>query len=392
MLTRNSDWEILTPNGWKDFHSIQKTKKEEYISLIFDNGEKIKCSTTHPFSFEGKAITAQNLSVGNFGIIEKETIKEKIILYDPIDVSDGHLYYSNGLISHNTEFLGSGNTLISGSKLRLLTFQRPISSQNNLDVYQEPIVDTITDAMGITIRSPHKYVLCADTAQGKQLDYSAFVVMDVTESPYKLVAKYRSNVVSTILFPDIIYDVARRYNDAWVLVEINDSREVTQSLHYELEYENILTCTTKGRAGQILSAGFTKNPQLGVKMSTPVKKIGCATLKSLVETDRIKFVDYDIVAEFASFVQVNKSYAADPDTDAHDDLIMCLVIFAWLVQQKYFKELVESDLRSRMKDEFESQMEHDMLPFGFIINGLEDVEPEVVGGDVWFPVQSITNW
>lgn len=294
---------------------------------------------------------------------------------------------------YGTEFLGSSETLISGTKLRLLSFNRPMSSQNGLDVYQDPIVDTITDDAGLTIRSPHKYVLCCDTAQGKQLDYSAFVVIDVTEVPYKLVAKYRSNIVSTILFPDIIYDIARKYNNAHVLIEINDGRDVANTLQFELEYENILTCTTKGRAGQILSPGFNKNPQFGLKMTPPVKKLGCANLKTLVETDKLVFVDFDIISELSTFIsQGNGKYAADEDSGAHDDLVMCLVIFAWLIQQKYFKELNDSDLRSRMLDEFESQMEHDMVPFGFIVLGNEDLEPEVASGDVWYPVNTIVNW
>ncbi len=293
---------------------------------------------------------------------------------------------------YGTEFLGSDDTLISGSKLRQLSFSRPITSQAGLDIFQEPIVDTITDDMGLTTRVPHKYVLCADTAQGKELDYSALIVVDVTEIPYKIVAKYKNNTISTIIFPDVIYDVARRYNNAYVLIEINDGRDVAQGLHYDLEYENILTCTTKGRAGQILSSGYSKNPQFGLKMTTPVKKIGCANLKSLIEMDKLLLIDADIIAELATFVRQGNTFKADLETGAHDDLVMCMVIFSWLVQQKYFKELLESDIRSRMRDEMESQLIHDMLPFGIISDGREEQEPEVIAGDVWYNVESIWNW
>ena len=290
------------------------------------------------------------------------------------------------------EFLGNAGTLISGSKLRLLSFKRPTTSQNGLDVYQEPIVDTITDNMGLTTRVPHKYVLCADTAQGKELDYSAFIIVDVTEIPYKIVAKYKNNMISTIIFPDVIYDVARRYNNAYVMIEINDGRDVAQGLHFDLEYENILTCTTKGRAGQILSAGFSKNPQFGLKMTAPVKKIGCMNLKTLIETDKLLLIDADIISELSTFVRQGNTFKADLESGAHDDLVMCMVIFSWLIQQKYFKELLESDMRSRMRDEMEAQIIHDMVPFGFIIDGREDLEPELIAGDLWYPVDSIWNW
>ena len=175
------------------------------------------------------------------------------------------------------------------------------------------------------------------------------------------------------------------------MIEINDGRDVAQGLHFDLEYENILTCTTKGRSGQVLSAGYAKNPQFGLKMSTQVKKIGCANLKSLVELDKLLFIDADIIMELATFVREGNTFKADPETGAHDDLVMCMVIFSWLIQQKYFKELLESDLRSKMRDEMEAQIEHDMVPFGFILDGREELEPEVKGGDVWFPVQSLFN-
>lgn len=292
---------------------------------------------------------------------------------------------------HGGEFLGSDQTLISGSKLRSLVFKLPLKSQNNLDVFQEPIIDTITNAHGITTRVPHQYVLCADTAQGKELDYSAFVVIDVTEIPYKIVAKYKSNVISTINFPDVIYDVARRYNNAFVLIEVNDGRDVAQALHYDLEYENILKCTTKGRAGQVLSTGYSKNPQYGLKMSTAVKKIGCANLKALIESDKLLFIDFDIISQLATFVRQGNTYKADLETGAHDDLVMSMVLFAWLVQQKYFKELLNSDLRMHLHQELEDKIMHEVLPAPYIFDGLNDIEPEEIGGMVWYEIPSVYN-
>lgn len=402
-LTKNlSKYEILTPLGYQDFQGVKKITKRGFIDFEFSDGSNFKCSLNHPFiQPNGEIIISHNLDMGEpvqgkngfiYPIKKEINYTDELEMYDVVESKPHHLYYTNDIVSHNCDFLGSDATLISGKKLRSMVFKRPTISQNGLDVFQEPIVDTITDAMGLTVRVPHKYVLCADTAQGRELDYSAFIIVDVTEIPYKIVAKYKSNIISTINFPDVIYDAARRYNNAYVLIEINDGRDVAQSLHYDLEYENILTCTTKGRAGQILSAGFSKNPQYGLKMTAPVKKIGCANLKSLIEMDKLLLIDVDIIMELSTFVRINNSYKADLEAGNHDDLVMCMVIFSWLIQQKYFKELLESDIRSRMRDEIESQIEHDMVPFGFILDGREDQEPEVASGDVWFPVETVFTW
>lgn len=402
-LTKNSSkYEILTPLGYQDFQGVKKLTKRGFIYFKFSDNSDLKCSLNHPFILpNGEIILSNDLDLGEpiqgkngfiYPLSKEINYSDEIEMYDVVESKPHHLYYSNNVVSHNCDFLGSDQTLISGSKLRQLSFRRPLTSQNGLDIYQEPIVDTITDDMGLTTRVPHKYVICADTAQGKELDYSAFIIVDVTEIPYKIVGKYKNNLISTINFPDVIYDVAKRYNSAYVLIEVNDGRDVAQGLHYDLEYENILTCTTKGRAGQVLSSGYSKNPQFGLKMTTPVKKIGCANLKSLIEMDKLLLIDADIIAELATFVRQNNTFKADLETGAHDDLVMCMVIFAWLVQQKYFKELLESDIRARMRDEIESQIEHDMVPFGFILDGRQDIEPEVIAGDVWFPVETIMTW
>lgn len=274
------------------------------------------------------------------------------------------------------EFLGSSDTLISGTKLRMLAWKNPIHSQNFLDVYENPLVS-------------HKYVLCCDTAEGKQLDFSAFLVFDITQMPYKIVAKYRSNMISPLLFPEVISAVGHRYNDAFVLIEIESvGRQVAESLHYDLEYDNILNTVMKGRNGQALSAGFVKNNQMGLKMTPPVKKTGCANLKTLIEMDQLIFVDFELISELSTFVRDGKSFAADDGNN--DDIAMCAVIFSWLVSQKYFKEMMEKDIRSKLKEEQEMMLEHDMLPFGYILNGQEE-EGERISGDVWFPAIPLSD-
>ena len=268
------------------------------------------------------------------------------------------------------EFLGSVDTLISAAKLRALTFEEPISSNKGLDVYEKP-------------KDKSEYLLTVDVSRGIGGDYSAFIVLDITTVPYRVVAKYRNNEVKPMLFPNVINDVARAYNNAWVLAEVNDiGDQVASILNYDLEYPNVLMCAMRGRAGQIVGHGFSgTKTQLGVKMSVTVKKVGCANLKSIVEDDKLVFNDYDLINELTTFIQKKQSFEADEGF--HDDLVMCMVIFAWLVQQDYFKEMTDNDVRKRIYDEQKNQIEQDMAPFGFITTGLEGDEGFVEDGTLW---------
>ena len=171
---------------------------------------------------------------------------------------------------------------------------------------------------------------------------------------------------------------------AYVLCEVNDiGDQVASILQYDLENENVLMCAMRGRAGQVVGQGFSgTKTQLGVKMSTTVKKIGCSNLKQLVETDKVLINDYDIIAELTTFIQKRQSFEADDG--CHDDLAMCLVIFGWLVAQDYFKEMTENDVRTRIYEEQKNQIEQDMAPFGFIDDGLGTYEKEKdQEGNVW---------
>ena len=268
------------------------------------------------------------------------------------------------------EFLGSVDTLITASKLRTLTYDDPLTTNGSLDVYENPIRD-------------HDYIICVDVSRGLAQDYSAFVVIDITHAPWRLVAKYRDKDVRPMLFPNIIFNVATNYNKAYVLTEVNDIGEaVSASLFYDLEYENVLMCAMRGRAGQIVGQGFSGNKtQMGVKMSKTVKAQGCSNLKTLIEDDKLLVKDYNIVAELTTFIQNKQSFEADEGYN--DDLVMCLVIFAWLVQQDYFKELTDQDIRRRIYEEQKNQIEQDMAPFGFIVDGLEDETIVDESGSVW---------
>ena len=257
------------------------------------------------------------------------------------------------------EFLGSINTLITAKKLRTIPYREPKQSNAGLDVHISP-------------QEGHTYVITADVARGTQNDYSAFIVVDVTEMPYRVVSKYRDNEIKPLLFPAKIYEVARAYNQAFVLVEVNDiGEQVANTLQFDLEYDNLIMASMRGRSGQVLGGGFSGGKaQLGVRTTKAVKRIGCSNLKQLIEDDKLIVEDLDIISELSTFIVKGSSYEADDG--CNDDLVACLFIFAWVTDQQYFKELTDSDVRMTMMREQQNALEQDMAPFGFVINGLED--------------------
>ena len=274
-------------------------------------------------------------------------------------------------VEFECEFLGSVNTLINPSKLRNLVYEDPIKRNAGLDIYENPIKE-------------HNYIMTVDVARGLGNDYSAFIVFDTTEFPYKAIAKYRNNEIKPMLFPNIILDVAKAYNQAYLMIEVNDiGDQVASILQYDLEYQNILMASMRGRNGQIVGQGFSgKKTQLGVRMTAAVKKLGCSNLKTLLEDDKLLTVDYDIISELTTFSQKHNSFEAEEG--CNDDLAMCLVIFSWLVQQEYFKEMTDQDVRKRLYEDQRDQIEQDMAPFGFISDGFEDSGSFVDNnGDRW---------
>ena len=274
-------------------------------------------------------------------------------------------------IEFECEFLGSVDTLIAPSKLRTLVYEEPKTRNAGLDIHEDPIKD-------------HNYMITVDVARGLGNDYSAFIVFDITEFPYRVVAKYKNNEIKPMIFPNIIYDVARGYNEAHLLIEVNDiGDQVASILQFDLEYENILMCSMRGRNGQIVGSGFSgKKSQLGVRTTAAVKKLGCSNLKTLIEDDKITFKDYEIISELTTFIQKHNSFEAEEG--CNDDLAMCLVLFAWVVAQDYFKEMTDNDVRKRIYEERRNEIEQDMAPFGFVLDGVNDEESFVDGnGDRW---------
>jgi len=273
-------------------------------------------------------------------------------------------------VEFECEFLGSVNTLIAPSKLRNLIYDAPITKNAGLDIYEDSIKD-------------HNYMITVDVARGLGNDYSAFIVFDITEFPYKVVAKYRNNEIKPMLFPNIIHSVAKGYNNAFLLIEVNDiGDQVASILQYDLEYDNLLMASMRGRNGQVVGQGFSgKKSQLGVRMTAAVKKLGCSNLKTLIEDDKLLTCDYEIISELTTFAQKHNSFEAEEG--CNDDLAMCLVIFAWLVAQDYFKEMTDNDIRKRIYEEQKNQIEQDMAPFGFISDGLDDDTFVDSEGDRW---------
>jgi len=274
------------------------------------------------------------------------------------------------------EFLGSVDTLISANKIKTMPVIEPKRS-GGLDVYEMP-------------KKNHLYTMTVDVSRGLTNDYSAFCIMDCTSVPYKVVAKYRDNEIKPLLFPSIIDRVAKSYNKAFILVEINDlGQQVADNLQFELEYDNMMMVTQRGRSGQVLGGGFSgRGNQLGLRMTKGTKKIGTSNLKSLIEGDKLLISDFDIISELSTFISKGKSFEAE--SGATDDLVMCLVIFSWLANQRYFKELTNVDVRGQMFTEQQNAIEADMAPFGFIDDGLNDPEGNdgyfVDAGEVWRPV------
>jgi hypothetical protein len=233
-----------------------------------------------------------------------------------------------------------------------MPWRKPLHQINEVDVYELP-------------QENHIYMICVDVAEGQNLDYSALTVIDVTDLPYRLVAKYRNNTVSPMMLPNIIYNVATKYNTGHVLIETNNiGTQVAEMLHSDLEYENMFSTCNMGRGGQKISAGFKKSSKLGVKTTLPIKSLGCSNLKSIIEGDKLIIQDEQIMGELSSFVATGKSYQAE--AGRNDDLVMTLVLFGWLATQPVFKELTDADIRQKMLQDKERNMREEMLPFGII--------------------------
>jgi len=276
-----------------------------------------------------------------------------------------------GEIKYNQEvlcaFLGSSNTLINADAIARMSPMENEYSKDNLDILEKPAKD-------------HTYFMSIDTSRGVEREYSAFTVVDCTTYPFKVVAKYKDNKISPLLYPDIIVKVAKDYNSAFVLVEINDiGQQVADLIHNELEYDNMIWVGHDSKYGQFLSSSG-RNATLGVRTTKQIKRIGCSTFKSLVEEEKLLIFDKDIISEISTFVEKRGSF--EHDEGYTDDLVMSLVLFSWASNDPLFKELMNSSNRKALYNQQILKIEEELTPFG-IFNDLEDPEYEVADGDVW---------
>jgi hypothetical protein len=263
------------------------------------------------------------------------------------------------------QFLGSEDTLISSAKLASMPFEEPIRSAiDGLDIFEEPKKDNV-------------YIMCVDTCRAQGADYHAFTIMDVTQMPYRMVAKYRNNTLPVLMYPTVIEKMGKYYNNAHVLLEINDvGSEVADILYQELEYENVLLVSNRGKKGQKVDGGFGESGkvQFGVRTSYQIKKLGCSILKEMIEQDKLVVSDLDVISEFSTFISKGISYEASEGY--HDDLVDTLILFSWLTTQTYFREIIDIDTRRKLYEKRLQDLEASLSPFGFIEDGILDFEAE----------------
>ena len=270
---------------------------------------------------------------------------------------------------YECQFLGSSGTLIEGSKLKAMVTKEPMVDNGAMKMYEKPIDDRI-------------YACVVDVSRGKGLDYSAFQVIDVTEMPYKQVCVYRDNYITPAEYAEVIYRACKSYNDATTLIEINDiGEQVSELLHFDFEYDNLLFTESAGRSGKRISAGFSKRCDKGIRTTKTVKSVGCSILKLLIEQDQLIINDFQTIKELSTFSRKRNSFEAE--SGAHDDLVMCLVLFAWLSDQAYFKEITDINTLIELREKSEQEMMDNLLPFGFHDDGLpeEDVIEYTPSGD-----------
>jgi hypothetical protein len=259
------------------------------------------------------------------------------------------------------QFLGSSGTLISGAKLKQLSPSNPIAQSEGLYQYERPIPG-------------HTYAMIADVSRGKGLDYSAFSVIDITEMPYKQVCTYRDNMIGPTDYATIVHNVAKLYNEAYLMIEINDiGGQVSDILYLEYGYENLVFTENGGRSGKRVSGGFgARATDKGIRTTKTVKAVGCSVLKMLIEQNQLIVNDYQTIQELSRFSRRANSYEAE--SGSHDDLVMGLVLFAWLSDQSYFRDLTDINTMAALREKTEEQIADDLLPFGFIDDGIYEEE------------------
>lgn len=376
-LLDTSRYEILTPHGYCSFSGIVK-KDKATLKISFSSGDNLVCTHDHKvLTDDGIWTTASDLKLHQ-KLSSKEiiSITENGIteVYDPVNVDNMyHSYYSSGIVSHNCEFSGSSKTLVDGRKLASIPFFDPKFTSGCLKLYEVPIKN-------------HSYICTVDTSRGQHLDYSAFIIFDITEMPYRVVGTFKDNTISLSTYPFMIMNAVKQYNDAYCLIEINDAgQEIANVLFYEFEYENVYF-TLKENLTE--GSGYP-----GVRTTKRLKSIGCSTMKELIEKDQLLIQSYDILQELAVYEQKGASYAA-ADTTINDDFCSCLFLFGWITKQAIFSDITNTNVRKLLAQKNELYIQENMTPFGEMCNGMEEFEEQdfILANRKGPHSNPLTNW
>ena len=333
----NTEYEILTPSGFQDFKGLRVLTRG--FLLVRTTVGDIKATPDHRFISCGLDVIAKDLKAGDHidpdaTVLAVENLNEAAPAYDPVDVADGHMYMAGGLVSHNCDFLGSAGTLISGDKLQKLAFVEPIwqNAAADFKIYENP-------------GPGRKYIMTADPSEGVDKDYSVVSVFDVTEKPFKHVALYKNNKIPPEMFAEVIVKIGKKYNDALAIVETNSiGVNVAKDLWYEFEYENVLRSVERETGARVSFSGQSK---LGVRTTKATKRIGCSTLKSLLETDTLITNDYDAISELSTFIAQGSSWGAEEGK--YDDVVMSMVLLSWFTQQVDFEDYMAGTINAALR-------------------------------------------
>ena len=260
---------------------------------------------------------------------------------------------------YGNSFLGTGNTLINANTLLGMMAKEPDWNKDNVNVYEKP-------------KEGHSYICTVDVSKGRGIDYSTFTITDISVKPFRTVCTYRDNMISPMLFPDLISKYATPYNEALVIIENNaEGGMVATQMHYDIEYPNVFT------------QGMSKAEDIGVTMTKKIKRIGCSTLKELLEENRMEICDRNTITELMTFISKGNSFEAD--RGFHDDMVMNLVLFSWFVTTDHFFHLTDRQVKELLYAEQQKLIEDDILPPGIFDTGQNNTESFVDSeGDRWF--------
>jgi len=352
----NKKYKVLTDTGWSDFDGV-KVSTTESLLKVSTTTSSLTCTPNHlMLTPSGEFKRADSLLVGDLVItVDRPETVESVIassvaatkVYDLYNVHNNNRYYTNNIVSHNcAEFLGSSNTLIKGRYIKTMAADKPLYSKDGLTIYKHA-------------EEKSQYLITCDVSRGTGNDYSAYIVYDITEYPFRIVSKYTSNQISTQVLPTYLYQTAKAYNDALVLIETNDNgQQVADILFYDLEYEN--TVFMQG------------NKQPGCRTTKSTKRLGCSIFKDMVESQKLIINDSDIISEISTFVQQSndKGYAAS--SGSHDDLVMCNVMLSYFTTRDEFKLNSDLSLRKELVEQMHKNIEEDLMPFGIFDDGVSE--------------------